>query len=130
MTTLRSLLTRSAVVSAALILLGCQTVPDQSGNYKFEIAGATAKTDSGAALTLRFVHADESLVQGAQLFVVRWVPTGQKNSPVRQQLTALPSDAKGNFIYTSDGLHAGEKLALAARLQPDGPLIQGSVEVR
>ena len=119
----------AAVASIAVTLLGCQTTPDQSGSYKFELVGQPAKTDSGTTVAVRLVHTDESPVTSAQLFVVRWTQTGQKTAPMAERLIPLQADTHGDFTYTSESLHAGDKLSLAARLQPDGSLIRGSVEV-
>lgn len=112
-----------AVGGVVLALAGCQTLAS-SGDYKFEQVGqATATT-----VTVRLVHADESPVAGARLYSVRWTHEGPKATP-KQDLTPLQPDAQGTFAYRGDHLDAGDTLRLAARIEPDGSLIYGSVEV-
>lgn len=112
-----------AIGSVALALAGCQT-PASSGDYKFEQAGqATATT-----VPVRLVRADESPVVGAQLYLVRWTHEGPKTTP-RQQLTPLQPDAQGSFVYRGNHLDTGDTLRLAARVEPDGSLIYGSVDI-
>lgn len=112
-----------AVGGVALALAGCQTLAS-SADYKFEQVGQTSAT----AVPVRLVRANESPVAGAQLYFVRWTHEGPKTTP-RQQLTPLQSDAQGNFVYHGDHLDTGDTLRLAARIEPDGSLIYGSVEI-
>jgi hypothetical protein len=81
-------------------------------------------------VTVRLAHADGSATTGAQLFVVRWNQTVGKGTLNKERLVPLLAGDHGDFSYTSDSLHAGDTLRLAARIGPDDALIHGSIEVR
>lgn len=112
-----------AVGGVALALAGCQSLAS-SGDYKFEQVGQPTAT----GVSVRLVRTDESPVVGALLYSVRWTHEGPKATP-RQQLTPLQPDSQGLFVYRGDHLDSGDTLRLAARVEPDGSLIYGSVEV-
>lgn len=120
---MKSLTQLLAIAGVTAVLAGCQTF-NQSGEYKFEQAGQPA----GITMAVRLVHIDEPPVIGARLYSVRWTHEGPKATP-KQQLTPLQPDAQGNFIYRGNDLDTGDMLRLAARIEPEGPLIYGSVKV-
>lgn len=111
------------IAGIALALAGCQTLASSAG-YKFEQVGGP----TGSTVSVRLVHADESPVVGAQLYLVSWTHEGPKVTP-KQHLTPLQPDAQGNFVYRGNDLETSDALRLAARIEPGGPLIYGGVEV-
>lgn len=117
-----------AIAGFALVLAGCQTASNPSG-YKFELMGQSTMTNAGTRVSIRLVRPDESPVAGAQLYVQHWQVFGAKAAPPQSRLIALERNAEGNFTYTSDDLHMGDKLHVAARPEPNSSLIYGSVEV-
>ena len=129
MKNITKLLTGPAVIAAALALAACQTVFNESADYKFELVGKPVANGGGTTVSVRLARTDESPVAGAQLYVVRWRYAGSKATP-SEQLSPLQPGTQGNFTYSSGSLHAGDTLRLAARIAPDGALIHGSVEVR
>lgn len=121
---MKSLIQFLAIAGITAVLAGCQTF-NQSGEYKFEQAGQR----TGNTVPVRLVRADESPVVGSQLYFVSWTHEGPKETP-KQHLTPLQPNAQGNFVYRDGDVDAGDTLRLAARIEPDGSLIYGSVEVR
>lgn len=120
---MKSLTQLLAIAGVTAVLAGCQTF-NQSGEYKFEQIGQPAET----TMAVRLVHIDESPVVGARLYSVSWTHEGPKVTP-RQHLTPLQPDAQGNFVYRGNDLDTGDTVRLAARIEPEGSLIYGSVEV-
>ena len=125
---IRKWLSRSVTAATTFVLLGCAAISDQSSAYKFELVGKPIQTASGLSVAVRFEQSDGSPVSGAQVFATRWVGSGGK-APSREQLTPMQREESGRYVYTSEALHNGDTLHLAARLQPDGDLIHGSIEV-
>ena len=128
MKNLKRLLAVATIGAVALALAACQTT--QEAGYKFEVVGTPVKTDSGITLTVRLARADESPVTTALLYFDHWANNGGKADRFQSRLIPLQSDGRGNYIYASNSLHAGETLPLAASIPPDHALIWGSVEVR
>ena len=120
---MKSLIQFLAIAGITAVLAGCQTF-NQSGEYKFEQVGQR----TGTTMAVRLVHIDESPVVGSQIYFVSWTHEGPKVTP-KQHLTPLQFDAQGNFVYRGNDLDSGDTLRLAARIEPEGSLIYGSVEV-
>ena len=119
----------STIGAVALALASCQSLPPPSGEYKFELIGTPTFEDHRTSVLVRLVHTDESPVVGAQVYAEYWVTGGPKTAPNHVQLEALSADQKGHFAFSSDRVHEGDTLRLAARIQPGTSLIHGSVTV-
>jgi hypothetical protein len=126
MWSLRKGLKYLVIAGGALTLAACQSLADLPSGYRFEQVQAI--TDH--SVSVRLVRADGAAVANAQLYARHWMfSTGPKSPPPREQLTELGPDGHGGFVVTSDDLHPGETLFLAARLTPDGDLERGSIDL-
>ena len=117
------------IATGATILASCESLPAPAGEYKFELIGSPSVEDHRTSISVRVVHTDSSPVVGAEVYVEYWVYGGPKNSPNHLQRLELHADPMGRFVYTSDNLHEGDMVHLAARVIAGTALVRGTVTV-
>lgn len=101
------------------IIAGCAT--GNSGNFKFVLTEPAGPTPT---VQLIDQHTGQP-ISDAEVYEVRWVTTGMKNVPLREQRTPLKSDGRGGFVI--DG-SAGTQ-HLAACVPGLAELIRGELEL-
>jgi hypothetical protein len=102
-----------------MLVAGCASA--SSNGYKFALASR-----SNAAVAVQLIdRRTGGLVTNTELFAVRWIPTGLKTVPLREQRTPLAADGHGGFLAKA----TGGTLHLAAKVPGQDELVYGEIEL-